>query len=76
MVIVYCERGAECHSSGRQLMGVGGGCTADVAGSVVFCRRAAGRMSSAALRTTAGPADSSRSPCCGREMRRLAVGRS
>ena len=42
-------------------MGVGGGCTADVAGSVVFCRRAAGRMSSAALRTTAGPADSSRS---------------
>ena len=33
-------------------MGVGGGCTADVAGSVVFCRRAAGRMSSAALRTS------------------------
>ena len=53
-------------------MGVGGGCTADVAGSVVFCRRAAGRLSSAALRTMAGPADSSRS----REMRRLAVGRS
>ena len=57
-------------------MGEGGGCRAGVAGLVVFCRRAAGRMSAAALRTTAGPADSSRSACCDRETRRLAVGRS
>ena len=42
-------------------MGEGGGFTADVADSAGFCRRAAGRMSSAALRTTAGPADSNHS---------------
>ena len=67
---------AECHSSVRQLMGEGGGCTADVADSAGFCRRAAGPMSSVALWTTAGPADSNHSACCGRETRRLAVGRS